>query len=87
MIAIQHANSEIGSIQPVVEIAEWCQEQGILFHCDTVHSFAKIDLKPIANVVDSLSISSHKFYGPKGAGVAYVNPTLAWKPLLSRYIP
>ena len=79
LIAIQHANSEIGSIQPVFEIAKWCKEQGILFHCDTVHSFAKIDLKPIANVVDGLSISSHKFYGPKGTGVAYVNPTLAWK--------
>lgn len=80
LIVIQHANSEIGSIQPVMEIAEWCKEQGILFHCDTVHSFAKIDLKPIAEVVDSLAISSHKFYGPKGTGVAYVNPKLVWKP-------
>lgn len=80
LIAIQHANSEIGTIQPVYEISQWCKEQGILFHCDTVHSFAKLDLKPIADVVDSLSISSHKFYGPKGIGTAYVNPKLAWKP-------
>jgi len=79
LIAIQHANSEIGSIQPIQEIAEWSKEQGILFHCDCVHSFAKMDLKPIANVVDSISLSSHKFYGPKGIGVAYINPRLAWK--------
>lgn len=80
LIVIQHANSEIGSVQPVEEIALWCKENNILFHCDTVHSFAKIDLKSITKVVDSLSISSHKFYGPKGIGVAYVNPKLAWQP-------
>ena len=80
LVVIQHANSEIGSIQPVQEIGEWCKENEILFHCDTVHSFAKMDLKPITPMIDSLSISSHKFYGPKGTGVAYVNPKLAWKP-------
>lgn len=80
LVVIQHANSEIGSIQPVEEIASWCKENDILFHCDTVHSFSKIDLKPISKVVDSLSISSHKFYGPKGIGVAYVKPKIAWQP-------
>ncbi len=80
LVVIQHANSEIGSIQPVEEIASWCKDNNILFHCDTVHSFAKMDLKPITKVVDSLSISSHKFYGPKGIGVAYVNPKIAWHP-------
>ncbi|WP_428909255.1 IscS subfamily cysteine desulfurase [Niallia sp. Krafla_26] len=80
LIVIQHANSEIGSVQPVQEIAAWCKEKEILFHCDTVHSFAKMDLKPITPLIDSLSISSHKFYGPKGIGIAYVNPKLAWKP-------
>ncbi|WP_338470383.1 IscS subfamily cysteine desulfurase [Niallia sp. XMNu-256] len=79
LVAIQHANSEIGTVQPVQEIASWCKENNILFHCDTVHSFAKIDLKPITKWVDSFSISSHKFYGPKGIGVAYVNPKLAWQ--------
>jgi cysteine desulfurase len=79
LISIQHANSEIGTIQPIEEIAEWCREQNILFHCDCVHTFGKLDLRPIANIVDSLSISSHKFFGPKGVGAVYVNPKHAWK--------
>ena len=80
LISIQHANSEIGTIQPIEEIAAWCRKQNILFHCDCVHTFGKLDLQPIANVVDSLSISSHKFFGPKGVGAVYVNPKHAWKP-------
>jgi cysteine desulfurase len=79
LIAIQHGNSEMGSIQPIEEIGEWCKEQHILFHSDCVHTLGKIDLKKISNIVDSFSISSHKFYGPKGIGAVYVKPTLAWK--------
>ncbi|WP_394233088.1 IscS subfamily cysteine desulfurase [Niallia oryzisoli] len=79
LIAIQHGNSEIGSLQPIEEIGNWCQQQQILFHSDCVHTFGKLNLRKITNLVDSLSISSHKFYGPKGIGVAYINPRLAWK--------
>ena len=79
LIAIQHGNSEMGSIQPIDEIAQWCKEQNILFHSDFVHTMCKIDLTKIAKKVDSFAISSHKFYGPKGIGVVYVNPKLAWK--------
>jgi cysteine desulfurase len=80
LIAIQHGNSEMGSLQPVEEIGKWCREKHILFHSDCVHTFGKVDLKKIIKIVDSLSISSHKFYGPKGIGVVYVNPKLPWKP-------
>ncbi|WP_071395897.1 IscS subfamily cysteine desulfurase [Bacillus tuaregi] len=80
LIAIQHGNSEIGSLQPIEEIANWCQEQNLLFHSDCVHTFGKIDLKKLTKWVDSFALSSHKFYGPKGIGVGYVNPKLAWKP-------
>lgn len=80
LIAIQHGNSEIGSLQPIEEIGKWCQDQQILFHSDCVHTFGKVDLQKLVKVVDSLSLSSHKFYGPKGAGAVYVNPKLAWKP-------
>lgn len=81
LIAIQHGNSEIGTLQPIEEIGQWCKEQKILFHCDSVHTFSKIPLQKVSKLVDSLSLSSHKFYGPKGIGMAYVNPKLAWKAL------
>ncbi|MBB6445890.1 cysteine desulfurase [Bacillus benzoevorans] len=80
LIAIQHGNSEIGTLQPIAEIGEWCREKDILFHSDSVHTFGKIDLHSFANKVDSFSMSAHKFYGPKGIGVGYVNPKLAWMP-------
>ncbi|MCQ6273541.1 IscS subfamily cysteine desulfurase [Bacillus sp. V3B] len=80
LIAIQHGNSEIGSLQPIEDIGKWCQNQKILLHSDCVHTFGKIDLRKLVKVVDSLSLSSHKFYGPKGVGAVYVNPKLAWKP-------
>jgi cysteine desulfurase len=79
LIVIQHGNSEIGTLQPIHEIGEWCQEKGILFHSDSVHTFGKIDLHSFAKTVDSFSMSAHKFYGPKGIGVGYVNPKLAWR--------
>jgi cysteine desulfurase len=79
LIAIQHGNSEIGSLQPIEEIGQWCRDQQILLHSDCVHTFGKIDLQKLVKGMDSLSISSHKFYGPKGVGMVYVNPRLAWK--------
>nr|WP_295971787.1 IscS subfamily cysteine desulfurase [uncultured Bacillus sp.] len=80
LIAIQHGNSEIGTLQPIEEIGEWCRKHEILFHSDAVHTFGKINLHPFTKAVDSFSLSGHKFYGPKGSGVTYVNPKLAWKP-------
>jgi cysteine desulfurase len=71
---VQHINPEIGTIQPLEKIGTILKERSILFHSDCVQSFGKIDLKPIAKIVDSLTISSHKVYGPKGVGVAYINP-------------
>lgn len=74
LISVQHINPEIGSIQPLEKIAQLAREHGILLHSDCVQSFGKVDLKPIANIVDSLTISGHKVYGPKGIGIAYINP-------------
>lgn len=79
LISIQHGNSEIGSLQPIEEIALWCIENNILLHSDCVHTFGKINIQKVSKLVDSLSLSSHKFYGPKGSGLVYVNPKLAWK--------
>ncbi|MFJ7933503.1 IscS subfamily cysteine desulfurase [Sporosarcina sp. NPDC096371] len=74
LVSIQHVNPEIGTIQPLEEIASLLHERSILLHSDCVQSFGKINLKPIAQIVDSLTISSHKVYGPKGVGAAYIHP-------------
>lgn len=79
LCAIQYANPEIGSIQPIKEIGDICKKKGILFHSDCVHAFGKVDLKPIQPYVDSYSFSAHKFYGPKGVGGIYINPRIHWR--------
>jgi cysteine desulfurase len=80
LVTIQHVNSEIGSIQPVEEIAKICKEKHIFFHSDCVQSFGKMDIKKIASLVDSFAMSGHKIYGPKGSGAVYIHPKIGWKP-------
>lgn len=74
LISVQHVNPEIGTIQPIAEIALLAEEHSLLLHSDCIQSFGKIDIQPIAKVVDSLTISAHKVYGPKGVGVTYIHP-------------
>ncbi|WP_442595207.1 IscS subfamily cysteine desulfurase [Neobacillus sp. D3-1R] len=78
LITIQHTNSEIGTIQPLEEISTICSKRDIYFHSDFVQAFGKSDIRKIARLVDSFSFSSHKFYGPKGVGGVYINPTIHW---------
>jgi cysteine desulfurase len=80
LVAIQHVNSEIGSIQPIEEISEICRANKVFFHCDFVQSFGKINLQRAAQLVSSFSFSGHKIYGPKGSGGVYINPQISWKP-------
>jgi cysteine desulfurase len=82
LVSIQHGNPEVGTIQPIINMAEYCRSKEILIHTDCVQTFGKIPVAPLAGWIDALSISGHKFYGPKGTGVAYVNPKLAWKPYI-----
>jgi cysteine desulfurase len=81
LAVIQHGNSEIGTIQPIVEIGQLCINNGILLHTDCVQTFWKVNLKSITVFVDSLSVSGHKVYGPKGTGALYIRPDIAWKPV------
>ncbi|TFB23874.1 aminotransferase class V-fold PLP-dependent enzyme [Filobacillus milosensis] len=84
LVIVQHINGEIGTIQPINEVAEICKRHDIFLHVDCVQSFGKIDLKNISPVVDSLSVSSHKIYGPKGIGFLYTNhqPTTSLEQLI-----
>lgn len=72
LITIMFANNEIGTIQPVAEIGKIAKEKGIYFHTDAVQAMGNIDINVADMNIDMLSMSSHKFYGPKGIGALYV---------------
>ncbi|QOR65676.1 IscS subfamily cysteine desulfurase [Cytobacillus suaedae] len=78
LASIHHVNSEIGVIQPIHEIGKILKKHDILFHSDCVQSFGKIPINIKEANLDSISISSHKIYGPKGVGAAYINPMVKW---------
>jgi len=71
-ISVMHANSEIGTVQPVAAIGAIAREHGVPFHVDAVQTFGKIPLDVAELFIDVMSVSSHKIYGPKGVGGLYI---------------
>ena len=82
LVSVMFGNNEVGTIQPIKEIAKICHENQILFHTDAVQAVGKIPVDVRELGVDSLSISSHKLHGPKGVGALYIKDGVKIDPII-----
>ena len=82
LISVMHANNEIGTIQPLAEIAQIAKKYNVLFHSDAAQSVGKISTKVDELGVDLLTIAGHKFYAPKGIGALYIKQGTPIEPLV-----
>jgi cysteine desulfurase len=72
VVSVMYANNEIGTIQPIAQLAEICRQRGVVFHTDAVQAAGLLPLDVKALGIDMLTITAHKFYGPKGVGAMYI---------------
>lgn len=82
LLSIMMANNEIGTLQPIAELAAIAHDHGVLMHTDAIQALGKIPVDTEALGVDLLTVSAHKIYGPKGAGALYFAPSVELAPLL-----
>ena len=83
VVSVLYANNEVGTIQPVAEIGALCRARGVPFHTDAVQAAGKLPLDVNGLGVDSISLSAHKFYGPKGAGLLYLRQGTPYQPTIT----
>ena len=82
LVTIMYANNEIGTVQPIAEIGEVCRRHGVLFHTDAVQAVGHLPVNVAEQNIDLLSLSAHKFHGPKGIGVLYARKGAPIFPLI-----
>lgn len=82
LVSIMHANNEIGTVQPLASLSAVAHDRGALMHTDACQSAGKIDVDVDALGVDALSLTAHKFYGPKGVGCLYLREGVPFEPYL-----
>ncbi|WP_270942025.1 cysteine desulfurase family protein [Romboutsia lituseburensis] len=85
LVSIMHVNNEVGSIQPIQEIGKYLKSLNdkVYLHVDAVQSYSKINFKPSRYNIDFMSVSGHKFHGPKGIGFMYIKENNRLKPILT----
>ena len=82
LVSVRYANTEIGSNMPIAEIGAVCREKGVIFHTDAVQAAGHLPIDVRAQNIDMLSLSAHKFHGPKGIGVLYAGAKVPLTPLI-----
>ena len=83
LVTIMFANNEIGTIQNISEITKITKFKGVYFHTDAVQAVGNVNIDVEALGIDALSMSAHKFYGPKGIGAAYIKKTVQFNPIIT----
>lgn len=82
LVTVMYANNEIGTVQPIAEIGEVCRRRGVYFHTDAVQAVGHLPVNVAEQNIDLLSLSAHKFHGPKGIGVLYARRGVPLFPLI-----